>query len=447
MKNSAAASEARAQRLERELAAGAAAAQAARPTLPDPSSARRTARELTRTILVILFMGVLIGASLWIVLPFLGPVVWATMIVVATWPLSQRVQRALWNKRWLSVTVMGLALLLLFVVPLSLAIGTIVRNADQIMDWARLATTYRLPASPPTWLAGLPLVGGTVVSLWEQATAMGMADILPRLSPYAGNLTTWFVSEVGNVGVLALQFLLTLGIALLLYATGEDAAALVRRFAMRLAGKRGAGVVELAGGAIRGVALGVGVTAVVQALLAGAGLWAAEVPFAGLLTALMFMLCIAQVGPLPVLVPAALWVLFGQGDTGWGIFLLVWSAVVGTIDNFIRPVLIRLGADLPLLLIFFGVIGGVFAFGLVGIFVGPVVLAVAWTLLEAWLGDGDEPAVVSGKDMAGLAGAAGREAALASEAAPETSQATAAAATETPRLKEAAQAMAEKPQR
>jgi hypothetical protein len=157
-------------------------------------------------------------------------------------------------------------------------------------------------------------------------------------------------------------------------------------------GERGAGVVELAGGAIRGVALGVGVTAVVQSLLAGGGLWLAGMPFAGLLTALMFMLCIAQVGPLPVLVPAALWVLFGQGDTGWGVFLLVWSAFVGTIDNFIRPVLIRLGADLPLLLIFIGVIGGLFAFGLVGIFVGPVVLAVAWTLLEAWLGEGDSPA-------------------------------------------------------
>jgi predicted PurR-regulated permease PerM len=136
------------------------------------------------------------------------------------------------------------------------------------------------------------------------------------------------------------------------------------------------------------VALGVGVTALVQAVLGGIGLAVAGVPFAGLLTAAMFVLCIAQVGALPVLVPATIWV-FWQGETGWGIFLVVWSTVVGTLDNFLRPVLIRLGADLPLLLIFAGVIGGLVAFGLVGIFVGPVLLAVSYTLLDSWIADGE----------------------------------------------------------
>jgi predicted PurR-regulated permease PerM len=104
----------------------------------------------------------------------------------------------------------------------------------------------------------------------------------------------------------------------------------------------------------------------------------------------MFMLCIAQVGPLPVLLPAAAWVLWGDGSLGWGIFLFIWAAFTGTVDNFIRPVLIRMGADLSLLLIFAGVIGGLVAFGLVGLFVGPVVLAVALRLLDAWM-DEDPP--------------------------------------------------------
>jgi predicted PurR-regulated permease PerM len=146
--------------------------------------------------------------------------------------------------------------------------------------------------------------------------------------------------------------------------------------------------VALAGGAIRGVALGVGVTALVQAVLSGAGLALAGVPFAGLLAAVTFMLCIAQLGPVLVLLPAVVWA-FWSDQTGVGIALAVWALVVANLDNVLRPMLIRMGADLPLLLIFAGVIGGLVTFGLVGIFVGPGVLAVAWTLLVAWIDDGE----------------------------------------------------------
>jgi predicted PurR-regulated permease PerM len=346
--------------------------------------------DLARTTFAVLAIGALTAVSLWILRPFLGPAIWATMVVVATWPLLLRVQERLWGRRALAVTVMTLALLLLFVVPLALAVLTIVGNADQIVGWARFVATYRLPDAAPPWLAGLPGVGGLAARLWEQLTAAGLQGLLAKLTPYAGDVTRWFVGEVGNLGVLLLQFLLTLVIAALMYAAGEDGARLVRRFAQRLAGARGAAAVQLAGAAIRGVALGVGVTAIVQALLGGLGLALAGVPFAGLLAALTFMLCLAQIGPLPVLVPAAVWA-FWNGDTGWGVFLSVWAVFVGTIDNVIRPVLIRLGADLPLLLIFAGVIGGLLAFGLVGIFVGPVVLAVAYTLLEDWMGEGEDP--------------------------------------------------------
>ena len=134
------------------------------------------------------------------------------------------------------------------------------------------------------------------------------------------------------------------------------------------------------------MALGVGVTAIVQAVVGGIGLAIAGVPFAALLTAVMFMFCIVQIGPTLVLAPAVIWV-FWSGSTGWGIFLLIWTLVVGTMDNFLRPWLIKRGADLPLLLIFAGVIGGLLGFGLVGIFVGPVMLAVSYTLMVAWLDD------------------------------------------------------------
>jgi predicted PurR-regulated permease PerM len=174
-----------------------------------------------------------------------------------------------------------------------------------------------------------------------------------------------------------------------MYATGEGGARWVLRFGRRLAGERGENVVRLAGQAIRGVALGVVLTALVQALLGGIGLAIAGVPFAAVLTAVMFMLAVAQIGAVPVLVCALVWLWF-QDSTVWFVALLIWTLIVGSLDNILRPILIRKGADLPLLLIFAGVIGGLFAFGLLGLFVGPVILAVAYTLLDAWVAEAPE---------------------------------------------------------
>ena len=347
-------------------------------------------RDLARVTLGVLFIGLLIGATLWVLRPFLGPAIWAAMIVIATWPLMLQVERRLWRRRSLAVAVMTLVLLLLFVVPLTVAIGTIVANADRIVGWAKAVTALRF-GEPPARMVTLPFVGGMLARLWQDLAALGLDEWLGKLQPYAGNLTRWFVSEVGSLGFLVLQFLLTVLLAGLMYAGGEGTADIAKRFGQRLGGGRGRHVVELAGDAIRGVALGVGVTAAVQSVLGGLALAMAGVHFAGLLTALMFMLCIAQLGPTLVLLPASIWVLY-SGATGWGVFLLVCTVVVGTMDNFLRPLLIRMGADLPLLLIFAGVIGGLFAFGLVGIFVGPVVLAVAWTLLGDWIGETAAPA-------------------------------------------------------
>jgi predicted PurR-regulated permease PerM len=372
--------------------------EAAPPPLPAPVvavAAPRSPQDLTRTTFAVLALALLVGASLWVLRPFLGPTIWATMVVVATWPLMRRIEHTAGGRRWVAVTVMTVLLMLLFVVPLVLAIVTIVDNADRLVEWARLIAAYRPGPVPPDWVAAVPLVGGWLARAWEQAVAAGLGNLLAKLTPYAGTATRWFVSEVGSVGLLVLQFLMTVAIAAILYAGGESAADQVRRFAHRLAGDRGASTVQLAGDAIRGVALGVGVTAVVQSVAGGITLAVVDIPFAGLLTALMFMLCIAQVGPAPVLVPAVIWV-FYDGQIGWGIFMLVCTVVITTMDNVIRPMLIRLGADLPLLLIFAGVIGGLFAFGLVGIFVGPVVLAVAYMLLEAWIDEGQHAAAAEG---------------------------------------------------
>ena len=352
-------------------------------------------RDLTRTTLGVLFIGVLIVSTLWVLRPFMAPTIWATMIVVSTWPMLRWFQARLWGRRSLAVLVMSLLILMLLVVPLMLAIGTIVRHADDIVAQAAMISGFKVPPPPP-WVDKLPMVGERAAQLWEQAAAVGSVGLLSKLAPYADDIAKWFVSQAGSVGLVFVQFLLTVVLAALMYSDGERAALAIRRFGRRLAGVHGDNAVILAGQAIRGVALGVGITALVQSGLGGIGLAIAGVPFASLLTAVMLLLCIAQLGPGLVLFPAVAW-LYWSGDTGWGTFLLIWSSVVVTMDNVVRPVLIKRGADLPLLLIFAGVIGGLLAFGLIGIFVGPVVLAVAYTLVGEWikLGEAEPKAIDS----------------------------------------------------
>jgi len=339
--------------------------------------------DVTRTTLAILFISLLIFASFWVVRPFISAFIWATTIVVATWPLLLRLQQRLWGKRRLAVVVMSLALLLVLLVPLTLAVVTIVDKADQIVAWIKSLASFTFP-SPPQWLASIPLVGAKLADRWQQLAALSPEDLSARLAPHAGRIVRWFVSQAGGAGMMIFQFLLTVIIAAILYANGDAAAGGVRAFARRLAGQKGEEAAVLAAKAIRGVALGVVVTAIIQSVLGGIGLAVTGVPAATVLTAVMFILCVAQIGPTLVMIPSVI-LLYWNGETLWGTVLLVWALPVILLDNFLRPALIRKGAHLPLLLIFAGVIGGLIAFGIIGLFIGPVVLAVAYTLLKAWV--------------------------------------------------------------
>ncbi|MFZ4857211.1 MAG: AI-2E family transporter YdiK [Desulfuromonadaceae bacterium] len=349
-------------------------------------------QDLARTMLALLFIGILITACFWILHPFMSALLWATMIVISSWPLMLKVQGLLWGRRSLAVAFMTLLLLMMLVVPLFLTIETVIERSDEIVTWTRSLSTLTVPA-PPAWVANLPVVGKKIADGWTHLAASTPAELSVRMTPYAGKVAGWAASKAGGLGMMIAQFLLTVIISAILYSTGETAAAGIRLFARRLAGQQGEDAAILAAKATRGVALGVGVTALVQALLGGIGLAVSGVPTATLLTAVMFMLCLAQVGPALVLIPAVVW-LFWQDQTLWGGILIGWTMFVGTIDNFIRPVLIKKGADLPMILIFAGVLGGLIAFGIIGLFIGPVVLAVTYTLLSAWVvGDitGEKP--------------------------------------------------------
>ena len=342
-----------------------------------------TPQDLTRSSLSILFMVGLIAASFWILRPFIPALLWAIMIVVAAWPLMLQLEALLWGRRALAVTGMTLALLLVFVVPFSLAVGTLIAHLDEIVDWAQSLKSLSLPA-PPGWLESIPFVGPRIASLWRHFISSGPEELVRSAAPYAKIAGACLLSQLGSLGAMTGQFLLTVLIAAVLFARGDVAVTDLCRFGRRLAGANVERAVNLAGQAIRGVALGIVLVAFGQAVLAGIGLAVAGVPFPLLLTALMFLCGIVQVGVVPVLILAVLW-LYWEGSTGWATGLLFWTFFVGTIDNVIRPILIQKGAQLPLLLVVAGVIGGLVSFGLVGIFVGPVVLGVSYMLLEAWL--------------------------------------------------------------
>jgi predicted PurR-regulated permease PerM len=338
--------------------------------------------------LAVLFIGSLLIASFWVMQPFLPALVWATTLVLATWPLLLWVQRHTGNRRGLAVMIMTLALLLLVIVPFWLALSTVIANIDKVGELVQTVLSLRLPL-PPRWLASVPLVGAPAVEAWEKLNSAGVQELVSRLTPYAGTLTYWFASATGSLGGMFIHFLLTTAMAAVMYSGGEQAAATAILFGRRLGGVRGETAMLLAGQAIRAVALGVVVTAVAQSVVAGIGLGVSGVPYAAVLAALIFILCLIQLGPLLVMAPAVIW-MYSSGDTLWATVLLAFTIVAATMDQFIRPVLIRRGADLPMLLILAGVIGGLIAFGILGIFIGPTVLAVAYTLLNAWVADADD---------------------------------------------------------
>jgi len=347
------------------------------------------ARDLTQVLLKALAILGLMVTSLWVMRPFAGALVWATMITVATWPLMLRLQRALRGKRWAAVLVMTLALLAIFVLPVLVAVGTVVGNVDRMSAWVQSTIAAGVPG-PPAWIGKLPLVGAKIATAWTDLATTPPAELQSRVAPYTAGIVRGIAATIGTVGATLLQLLLIVILSAILFTTGDTAAQGVIRLARRLGGDHGENAVRLAGQAVRAVALGVVITALVQTVLAGIGLAVSGVPFAGALTAIAFVLCIAQLGPILVLAPAVVW-LYYAGHTGWGTVLLVWTLIVGTIDNVLRPVLIKRGADLPLLLVFAGVIGGLIGFGMVGLFVGPVMLAVTYTLTVAWVREG-EPA-------------------------------------------------------
>jgi predicted PurR-regulated permease PerM len=343
--------------------------------------------DITRILLFVLIIATLIVGSVWTLLPFLSALVWATTIAVATWPTLVRLQQVVGGRRSAAAAIMTVVVLVLLVVPLAVAISMVIDAAHRSPAVLQSFLTQGL-GPPPSWIASLPWVGAPLTERWQAIAAGGPEALAAALQPHARAAAAWAIAATGGLGSMLVMILLTVVLLAILYRNGEAAAGGVLAFAHRLGGDAGERTVILAGQAVRSVALGVIVTALIQAMLAGLGLWFCGVPHAGLLTAVAFMLGVAQLGPLLVLAPAVGW-LYWTASTGWAAALLIWSVPVAALDNVVRPILIRRGVQLPLLLIIAGVIGGLIGFGIVGLFVGPVVLAATYTLTKEWIARGE----------------------------------------------------------
>jgi predicted PurR-regulated permease PerM len=340
-------------------------------------------------LLVLLAVGCLI-----VLRPFFSAILWALILSFSTWPIYTRLLARIGNRQTLAAALMTLGVALVLVAPLAFLGATLADHVAGVIEVVRVVLDEGLPEAPP-WLGNVPFFGTDLFDEWQHL-AGSEADFRAAVDPYVDQSRSWALRSGANIGQGVVELTLSVLICFFFYRDGRDAAAHLHSGVRRVAGDRAQRLLDVAGSTIKGVVYGIMGTAFAQGMLAGIGFWVAGVPGALLLGFLTFVLSLVPMGPPIVWVPAALW-LFYTGDTGWAIFMALWGfLVISSIDNIIKPWLISRENRLPILLVFLGVIGGVLSFGFVGIFIGPTLLAVGFTLLQEWIATttGKPPRVV-----------------------------------------------------
>src|ERR1044072_7704141 len=274
------------------------------------------AGDVTRLVLLVLFIAMLLAGSFWTLLPFLGGLIWAATVVIATWPVLLRLRARTGGRPWIAVALMTGVILLALILPFGFAVSTLLDVAHRGPEVVGEFLTKGL-GPPPAWLEKIPAVGREATLRWQEISAGGRDALVEAVRPYAGAAAHWAISVTGGIGVVMVDILLTIILVAILYSQGETAARGALAFGYRLGGERGVAVMRLAAQAVRSVALGVVVTALVQSVLTGIALWICGIPAAGVLAALVFILGIAQLGPLPVMLPAIAW-LYWTDQPVWG---------------------------------------------------------------------------------------------------------------------------------
>lgn len=343
-----------------------------------------TSRRVEQFVAIAVF-GLLVAGCLLVLAPFVAPILWALILALTTWPAFRRLREAVGGRRTLAAGLMTLLLILVVLVPLALLSVNVVGDAAEVVRRTRQLLAEGVPHAPD-WLAGLPVVGHALAGLW-QGLAEGTLAIGQHVPKVIRPVGAWLVSVGAGVGRGMFDLSISLLVLFFLYRDGRAAGEAFTHMARRVVGEQSLQLIGVAENTLKGVVYGVVGTAFAQGVLMALGLWFAGVPGATFLGVVAGLASLIPVGAAIVWIPAALW-LVTQGEIGWGLFVAAWgAAIVGSADNFIKPMFISRGSNLPFIVVFLGVIGGMMAFGFLGLFLGPTLLALGFTLLGAWAGE------------------------------------------------------------
>lgn len=353
-------------------------------------------RRVTQAAVRLSLLALLVFWCLKILAPFLNPIIGGVVIAIAVQTPYAKLARALGGRSKLAAVLLVVAALLLLIVP-TLALGASLVDSTDGLSADLIHDEIKIPA-PPDFVADLPIVGTQLHALWLGAS-QNLETALVKLAPYMKDLGVWLVSSVGDLGIGLAMFIVAIVIAGAILPNGERATRLADKAAYLVAGSRGPKLAELAASSVQSVTRGVLGVAAIQSLLAGLGMLVVGVPAAGLWTLLILILAVMQLPSTLVLIPVIIYV-FYTSSTVVAVLFAIWSILVGLSDNVLKPLLMGRGSSVPMLVLFMGSLGGFMAGGILGLFVGAVILSLGYTVFMAWvdgsdLDDEDDPSAAT----------------------------------------------------
>jgi predicted PurR-regulated permease PerM len=320
-----------------------------------------------------------------VLLPFIGAMLFACVLCFSTWPIFLALRARVGGRDWLAALILVLLMLVALALPVALAAQSLVVHAPDVVEKFRDFFDRRDNLQLPAFITDLPLVGPWIADYW-QVLMRGSEELVALAKRLAEPAKALLVATGAGIGNGLLQVLFAIFVAYFLYRDGERLRIMLRAAMARIAGEdHGHRIVVIAQNAVRGVVYGLLGTALVQAVVAAIGFLIAGVPGAAVLGALTFILSLVPLGPVLVWGGAAAWLYF-TGSSGWALFMVIYGvAVISSVDNFVKPILMSRAGGLSMLLVVLGVFGGAVAFGFIGLFIGPALLAIGWNLVKSWV--------------------------------------------------------------